>query len=139
MAEQDGQEKTEAPTERKREKAREDGQVASSKELPSAALLAAATLSFMVMGQNLLTAAQSMFAGIMMEPIREDINGNALYDLMGTSFTKILTPLIPLAILLFVVAVAELRAFVGSAGLWSPTRAWPRLGRSLPLWPATAR
>ena len=51
MAEQDGQEKTEAPTERKREKAREDGQVASSKELPSAALLAVATLSFMVMGQ----------------------------------------------------------------------------------------
>ena len=44
--------------ERKREKAREDGQVASSK-VPSAALLAVATLSFMVMGQNILTAAQA--------------------------------------------------------------------------------
>ena len=47
----------------------------------------------MVMGQNILTAAQSMFAGIMMEPIRENIDGNALRDLMGTSFIKILTPL----------------------------------------------
>ena len=100
MAEQDGQEKTEAPTERKREKAREDGQVASSKELPSAALLAAATLSFMVMGQNILTAAQSMFADIMREPIRSDINANVLYDLMATSVSKILIPFIPFAILL---------------------------------------
>ena len=105
MAEQDGQEKTEAPTERKREKAREDGQVASSKELPSAALLAAATLSFMVMGQNILTAAQSMFADIMREPIRSDMNGNVLYDLMATSVSKILIPLIPFAILLVVVAI----------------------------------
>jgi flagellar biosynthetic protein FlhB len=78
LAEQDGQEKTEAPTERKREKAREDGQVASSKELPSAALLAVATLSFMVMGQNLLTAAQTMFADIMREPIRTDLDVNGL-------------------------------------------------------------
>ncbi|MFZ8894660.1 MAG: flagellar biosynthesis protein FlhB [bacterium] len=105
MAEQDGQEKTEAPTERKREKAREDGQVASSKELPSAALLAAATLSFMVMGQNILTAAQSMFADIMREPIRSDMNANVLYDLMATSVSKILIPFIPFAILLVVVAI----------------------------------
>ena len=77
MAEQDGQEKTEAPIERKREKAREDGQVASSKELPSAALLAVATLSFMVMGQNILTAAQSLVCGHNDgTSIRENIDGN---------------------------------------------------------------
>ena len=131
MAEQDGQEKTEAPTERKREKAREDGQVASSKELPSAALLAAATLSFMVLGQNILTAAQSVFAGIMMEPIREDINGNALYDLMGTSFTKILTPLIPLAILLFVVAVFSSVLQVGVRFTLKPLA--PKFSKMSPL------
>ena len=39
----------------------------------------------------------------MMEPIRA-IDGNALRDLMGTSFNKI-SPLIPLTILLFIVAV----------------------------------
>ena len=44
MAEQEGQEKTEAPTERKRQKSRDEGQVAFSRELPSAALLAGCTL-----------------------------------------------------------------------------------------------
>ena len=59
----------------------------------------------MVMGRNILTAAQSMFADIMREPIRSDMNGNVLYDLMATSVSKILIPLIPFAILLVVVAI----------------------------------
>ena len=45
MAEQQGQEKTEQPTERKRQKARDEGQATFSKELSSAALLGAATLT----------------------------------------------------------------------------------------------
>lgn len=105
MAEQDGQEKTEAPTERKREKAREEGQVAFSKELPSAALLGAATLTLMMMGRSLLTASQSMFADIFREPIRSELNGNVLYDLLYTALSTILWPLVPLAILLLLIGM----------------------------------
>lgn len=57
MAEEDpSQEKTEEPTPRKKEKAREDGTVARSKELNTSAILLAAAIGFLVFGPGLASS-----------------------------------------------------------------------------------
>ncbi len=61
MAEQEGQEKTEDPTDKKRDDARNEGQVAFSREVGSAALLAATLSVFYFMSSNLLEDSQQLF------------------------------------------------------------------------------
>jgi flagellar biosynthetic protein FlhB len=51
VAEAGAQERTEAPTQKKREDARKEGQVATSREVASAALLATVLLYFLVLGR----------------------------------------------------------------------------------------
>ncbi|MEM1150677.1 MAG: EscU/YscU/HrcU family type III secretion system export apparatus switch protein [Pseudomonadota bacterium] len=77
MAEgQDGQEKTEEPTEKRRLDARKDGQIVTSKEVFVLTSLAVGTLLF-VTGQNFLTEAGGLWAsGLIIEP------GAALDSLM---------------------------------------------------------
>jgi flagellar biosynthetic protein FlhB len=105
-AENDGQEKTEAPTERKREKSREEGQVAFSRELPSAALLAAAAVTFAVTGGALLQASEALFADIFRNLVLpEDMTINTLYNLLRTSLATVIVPLIPFGALIIVVGI----------------------------------
>ena len=52
MAEKDGQERTEEPTEKKKRESRQKGQVARSRELNSAALMIVGGLAFLGMGGN---------------------------------------------------------------------------------------
>ena len=56
MAEESAQEKTEEPTARKLQKAREDGQVARSQELPGAAVMIGAVTTMVLMGGWLITS-----------------------------------------------------------------------------------
>ena len=60
MAEQQGQEKTEAPTEKKRRESREEGQVAFSKELSSAALLAGIVLTLVATSPLILDSFREL-------------------------------------------------------------------------------
>lgn len=53
MAESDGQEKTEQPTEQRLQKAREKGQIPRSKELGTAAVLLSGALGLMMFGDAL--------------------------------------------------------------------------------------
>ncbi|GIT72730.1 MAG: hypothetical protein Ct9H300mP28_25440 [Pseudomonadota bacterium] len=67
MAEQQGQEKTEAPTEKKRRESREEGQVAFSRELPSLPFLAGNLLTLIATSPLILGAFREMttrFSGI---------------------------------------------------------------------------
>ena len=52
MAEESAQEKTEEPTARKLQKAREDGQVARSQELPGAAVMIGAVTTMVLIGSR---------------------------------------------------------------------------------------
>ncbi|MDT8446804.1 MAG: flagellar biosynthesis protein FlhB [bacterium] len=61
MAESGGQEKTEAPTQKKRDDAREEGQVAFSKELSSVALLGSFLLLFWFASSSMLGAYRDAF------------------------------------------------------------------------------
>ncbi len=63
MAENSAQERTEEPTARKLSKAREDGQVARSVELPAAAILIACFLLLVTTGGWLATRLAGVFAG----------------------------------------------------------------------------
>ncbi len=61
MAEESSSERTEEPTARRLEKAREDGQVARSVELPTAVLLVTATLFFTLMGSWMFKQMGQLF------------------------------------------------------------------------------
>ena len=62
MSQESAQEKTEEPTARKLSKAREDGQVARSTELPAAAIVIGAFLMILATGGWLVTRIADSFA-----------------------------------------------------------------------------
>lgn len=105
------QEKTEEPTPRKLEKAREDGQVARSKELQTTVILVAAALSFLVFGpmgaRQMLDVAAFNFA---FEPV---VKGDTAYMFrhLGASFSAMGWVVAPF----FLVMV--IAAFAGPLGL----------------------
>ncbi|OYD25921.1 flagellar biosynthesis protein FlhB [Oceanimonas baumannii] len=62
MAESDGQERTEQPTEQRLRQAREKGQIPRSKELGTAAVLLSAAAALLMLGDTLGTAMSAVFA-----------------------------------------------------------------------------
>ena len=106
MAEQEGQEKTEAPTERKRQKSRDEGQVAFSRELPSAALLAGCTLILLFTSPLSVDSAMRMMNGSFSEMVlSEELTIPLLYKVFSDALSTFLPSLIPLALTLFSLAI----------------------------------
>ena len=106
MAEQQGQEKTEAPTEKKRRESREEGQVAFSKELPSAALLAGILLTLIATSPLILDAFREMTTQIFREMSKADeLSIDSLYDLAGEIFSTLLPAFAPFAAIIVLVGV----------------------------------
>ena len=106
MAEQQGQEKTEAPTEKKRRESREEGQVAFSRELPSAALLAGILLTLIATSPLILNAFQEMTTQIFREMSKADeLSIGSLYDLSGEIFSTLLPAFAPFAAIIVLVGI----------------------------------
>ena len=106
MAEQQGQEKTEAPTEKKRRESREEGQVAFSKELPSAALLAGILLTLIATSPLILDAFREMTTQIFLEMATADeLSIGSLYDLSGEIFSTLLPAFAPFAVIIVLVGI----------------------------------
>ena len=106
MAEQQGQEKTEAPTEKKRRESREEGQVAFSKELPSAALLAGILLTLIATSPLILEAFREMTTQIFREMSKADeLSIGSLYDLSGEIFSTLLPAFAPFAVIIVLVGI----------------------------------
>jgi len=106
MAEQQGQEKTEAPTEKKRRESREEGQVAFSRELPSAALLAGILLTLIATSPLILNAFQEMTTQIFREMSNADeLSIDSLYDLSGEIFYTLLPAFAPFATIIVLVGI----------------------------------
>ncbi|MBG55599.1 MAG: flagellar biosynthesis protein FlhB [Deltaproteobacteria bacterium] len=106
MAEQQGQEKTEAPTEKKRRESREEGQVAFSRELPSAALLAGILLTLIATSPLILDAFQEMTTKIFLEISNADeISIDSIYDLSGEIFYTLLPAFSPFAAIIILVGI----------------------------------
>ena len=111
MAEnEDGQEKTEEPTARKREKAREEGKVITSKEMFVFATLAMGTILIGLL-QNSLSSVSSIWASYLNFPSGTDLDSFMLVQL-GNAWRHFLTAALIVAIPIGVV-VLLLQAGIG--------------------------
>ncbi len=131
MAESDGQERTEDPTARRLQQAREKGQIARSKELATVTLLVAGASIMMLMGDTLGLALMT-FMGRMFSLTREEIfDFNVLMTVLTESIWHILWPLLIVLCSLFVAAL------IGAAGIggvnWSMEAAMPKWSKLNPL------
>ncbi len=103
MAEQEGQEKTEVPTEKKRRESREEGQVAFSKELSSAALLAGIVLTLVATSPIILDAMRQLMSQIFRDLAQsEELSIDSIFTLSGEIFYIILPAFAPfVAVIIF--------------------------------------
>lgn len=103
MAEEhSAQEKTEAPTTKRREDARREGMVALSREVTAAAMLATFALFFFLAGRLGLDSLQRLWKTGFERVIAPDLTGSAVYRLI----MAYLLPLLPILGALFIVLMA---------------------------------
>ncbi len=105
MAEQSTQERTEAPTARRLSKAREDGQVARSVELPAAAvMISAVTLMFLAGSWLLLKLAEGFKAGFVIDRTTL-LSPDLLPAMVGAQLLHAFGVIAPILLLTAVVAI----------------------------------
>ena len=106
MAEQQGQEKTEVPTEKKRRESREEGQVAFSKELSSAALLAGIVLTLVATSPIILDAMRQLMSQIFRDLAQsEELSIDSIFTLSGEILSIILPAFAPFAAVIIFVGI----------------------------------
>ncbi|MEY3035745.1 MAG: Flagellar biosynthetic protein FlhB, partial [Pseudomonadota bacterium] len=105
MAEQSTQERTEEPTARRLSKAREDGQVARSVELPAAAvMISAVTLLFLAGGWLLVKLAEGFKAGFVIDRTTL-LSPDMLPAMVGAQLLHAFGTIAPILLLTAVVAI----------------------------------
>jgi len=106
MAEQEGQEKTEVPTEKKRRESREEGQVAFSKELSSAALLAGIVLTLVATSPVILDAMRQLMSQIFRDLAQsEELSIDTIFTLSEEILSIILLAFAPFAAVIIFVGI----------------------------------
>ncbi len=106
MAEQEGQEKTEVPTEKKRRESREEGQVAFSKELSSAALLAGIVLTLVATSPIILDAMRQLMSQIFRDLAqRKELSIDTIFTLSGEILSIILPAFAPFAAVIIFIGI----------------------------------
>ncbi len=131
MAEDSAQEKTEQPTARRLEKAREEGQIPRSRDLTTTAVLLAGTVGLSVFGQFM----GEKLMGVLHFNFRLDratvFDTNLMISHLAVSFYDALVALVPLFVLLL---VASILGPIGLGGwLLSAKAMAPKLSRMNPL------
>ncbi len=132
MAEDDSsQEKTEEPTPKRLEKAKEDGQAPRSRELTTTAVILAGTIGLMVFGGKIAEQIEaSMVYNFSLS--RESIfDPQAMFAHLGNSFFYALASMLPLFFILLVAAIAGPLALGG--WLFSVKSLAPKWSRIDPL------
>ncbi|WP_114418746.1 flagellar biosynthesis protein FlhB [Marinospirillum perlucidum] len=100
---QDGQEKTEEPTSKRKEEAKKDGEVARSKELSTALLLLAAGGALLVFGAWMGNKAMELFA-YNFKLSREDVmTQEAMFKHINESVWQAIQSILPFLIVLFLI------------------------------------
>jgi flagellar biosynthesis protein FlhB len=114
MAEAGAQERTEAPTQKKREDARKEGQVALSREIPSAALLGTALLYFLVLGRAGLVQMEGYWVlSFQRLSLGQDFTISLLYRYLREGLWLLVILLLGFFAVLFVISVASALLQVG--------------------------
>jgi flagellar biosynthetic protein FlhB len=104
MAEQGFQERTEKPTTRRRRKAREEGKVAKSMELNSAAILCLGFLSLYMMGPHLARQIMAVMSHTMANAPEIALSDPTFLKIFGDYMLKFFLILSPVFILMTLVA-----------------------------------
>jgi flagellar biosynthetic protein FlhB len=105
MAEHSAQERTEAPTARKLRKAREDGQVARSTELPAAMIVIGTFLMILISGGWLVEQLGSVFAAGFVFDLRSLTRPLLLPSIFGAQLQQALILVLPLMLLTLILAI----------------------------------
>nr|WP_086941100.1 flagellar biosynthesis protein FlhB [Thaumasiovibrio occultus] len=131
MADSDGQERTEAPTPKRQQEARDKGQIARSKELATVTMLVVGALAMMAFGDTLAGALLKFMARMFTLTREEIFDFNALLTLCVSAVSLIIWPLLIILLVLFFAGI------VGSIGLggisWSMGAASPKFNKLNPL------
>lgn len=101
MAEKPGQEKTEKPTPRKLQKARERGNVAKSAEIPSVLILLSALGVFMIAGSWMFWNLSGFMGGIFQNVGVLHLDGDSIHKFIGVVFDQVLKIILPVMITVF--------------------------------------
>lgn len=104
MAEDSGAERTEDPTGRRLEQAREKGQVARSKELGTAAVLLSASCGFYMLGPSLGVALTQVFEQVLTMDRAQIFDTNEMFKVWGVVASLIAWPMAKIMLLIVVVA-----------------------------------
>ena len=130
MADEDG-DKTEAPTQRRREEAREQGQVARSPDLTAAAILLGFLLLMNSFGRGLMEALRALTAQLLSAESLSRFDTVSLRELIGKPLIAVAGALAPLLIGAAVVAVLVNLVQVGF--VFSSKRITPNFGAIDPV------
>jgi len=132
MAENDkSQEKTEEPTPRRLEKAREDGQIPRSKELSTSLILIAGALSLWIFGGVLFNAAQKIFDFNFALQRFHIFDTNQMEIHLAASMLQAIVAISPVMILLVLAAIFGPMALGG--WMFSGKSLLPKLDRISPI------
>lgn len=137
MAESQSQDKTEAPTARRLEKAREEGQAARSTELAAAAVTIAAMAFFMLAGGWVAQRVAQVFAAGFRFDARLVSTPALLPGVLGQTWMDTMVILVPLFILTLVIAILaagmtggyifSLKTLQPKAAKFSPVQGFKRM------------
>ena len=111
MAENDGQERTEEATGRRRQQAREKGQVPRSRELASVAVLVVGAIALMVFGDWIVDHLMEIMQRFFTLERREVFDIHILTRLASDALLHLMLPVI------WVLGVLFLAGFLGASGL----------------------
>lgn len=130
MAETD-QERTEDPTEKRKQQAREKGQVARSKEMGTAFVLVSAAVAFLWFGRALFDGLRSVFRQFFSIDRQQAFDPNKMFEAFGIAFGEIMWPL------LIIFGFILIFTFFGNSWLGGINFAWkamaPKFSRMNPL------
>lgn len=131
MAEESSGERSEQPTGRRLEQAREKGQVARSKELGTAAVLLAAATGLYMLGPSIGTGLTRVFERIFTMDRAQIFDTNHMLNVWGVVATELAWPMLQLMLLIAVVA------FIGNIALggmnFSSKAMMPKASKMSPL------
>ncbi len=122
----DGGEKSHDPTPRRREEARQKGQVARSQDLVSAIVLLAAILLLMTLGKQIVDAFYDYSYSVLSDPlflVPENADGGLTGHAMGFFYGSVMHFLKPVSLFFLALAGAAIAANMLQVGfLWQPDK-----------------
>ncbi|TQV84186.1 flagellar type III secretion system protein FlhB [Exilibacterium tricleocarpae] len=130
-AEDNSQEKTEQPTPKRLEKAREEGQVPRSRELTTTAVLLAGTVGLYIFGEFIAARLLAILRYNFAFDRAGAFDTSVMISHLAKSFADGLIALIPLFVLLLIAALAGPVALGG--WLWSTNALAPKFSRINPI------